>query len=266
MEWQSLRFPTMQTDSVPFAISLFAGMLLCIWMGYRIGQWRRRQDHEGAAAGLGAIEGAIFGLFGLMIAFTFSGAASRFDARRQLIIAEANAIGSAWHYLDLINPVQVGSLRQSFRNYIDARIASFEKLPDVPAAEAELGRSAELYREIWDRAVKVCEEKNDSPTTMLLLGALNEMSNISTSRTAALRIHPPSAIYALLFGLGLCSAIVAGYGMAASRRLSGMHTIVFAAVIGFCVFVIRDMEYPRLGVIRVTQTDRVMSDLRASMR
>jgi hypothetical protein len=256
----------MHTESAPFAISLFIGMVLFLEVGRCIGQRRRAADPEGATAGVGAVDGAVFALFGLLIAFTFSGAASRFDARRQLIIEEANDIGTGWSYLSLLPANEQPPLRDLFRRYTDARIATFEKLPDFPAAEAELAMALALQDEIRAKAVAICEAKHDSATTMLVMGSLNAMSNITTSRTAATRIHPPPTIFVLLFALGLCSALFAGYGMAGSKERSWTHIVGFAAVIGLCAYVIRDIEYPRLGFIRVTATDQVMKDLRASMK
>lgn len=229
------------------------------------GRRKRLADPEGAAVGVGAVDGAIFALFGLLIAFTFSGAASRFDDRRQLIIEEANDIGTAWTYLKLLPSEEQASMRDLFRQYLDARISTYRKLPDIAAAEAELAVSLAIQSEIWNRAVALCEAKGDSPTTMLILGSLNEMNNITTTRTAAARIHPPPVIFALLFGLGLCSAMLAGFGMAAAQARSWTHIVGFAAVIALCVFVILDIEYPRLGFIRVTGTDEVLVELRQSM-
>ena len=83
-----------------FAVFLFLGMLLLLEAGRRIGIRRMANDAEGSRAGLGTVEGAVFGLLGLLIAFTFSGAASRFDTRRELIIEETNNIGTA--YLRLV--------------------------------------------------------------------------------------------------------------------------------------------------------------------
>ncbi len=255
----------MHTESAPFAIGLFLGMVLFLELGRRIGQRMRAADPEGANVGVGAVDGAVFALFGLLIAFTFSGAASRFDDRRQLIIDEANAIGTAWTYLDLLPVGEQPPMRDLFREYTDTRIATFEKLPDIPAAEAELARSLALQDEIWTRAIALCEAKKDTATTNLVLGSLNEMNNITTTRTAATRIHPPPTIFALLFALALCSALLAGYGMAGARARSWTHIVGFAAVIALSVYVIRDIEYPRLGFIRVSNTDQVMKDLRGGM-
>ena len=89
-----------ELSSVLFSASLFLGTLLALVIGRQVGVRRIREDAEGARAGVGTVEGAVFGLMGLLIAFTFWGAAARFDARRQLIVEETNAIGTAGLRLD----------------------------------------------------------------------------------------------------------------------------------------------------------------------
>src|SRR4249920_2368027 len=103
--------------ALAFAGGLFLGMLLLQEVGRRIGVRRRAQDPEGAGIGLGTIETAVFALLGLLIAFTFSGAASRFDGRRQLVAQEANAIGTAYLRLDMLAPDARSALRQRFSQY-----------------------------------------------------------------------------------------------------------------------------------------------------
>src|SRR6187399_822560 len=117
-----------------FIFCLFAGMLAAMEAGRRIGVRRRARDPEGAEIGLGTINGAVFGLMGLLIAFTFSGAASRFDKRRELVVQEANNIGTAYLRLDLLPASAQPALRERFRRYVDARIAAYRALPDAAAA------------------------------------------------------------------------------------------------------------------------------------
>lgn len=97
------------------AVGLLVGIILLLELGRKLGRRRRGQDGEGAGAGLGVVEGAVFTLMGLLVAFTFSGAASRFDLRRQLIVEEANAIGTAWLRLDLLPAEAQPGLRELFR-------------------------------------------------------------------------------------------------------------------------------------------------------
>ena len=140
-------------ETVLFAILLLAGMVGFLEIGRRIGIRRVAVDAEGVREGAGAVEGAVFGLLGLLLAFTFSGAASRFDERRHLIVEEANAIGTAYLRLDLLPAEEQPPLRDLFRSYLDSRLAAYRKLPDVKAAMTELNHSAQLQREIWTRAM-----------------------------------------------------------------------------------------------------------------
>src|SRR5262245_31804624 len=112
-------------QSALFAIGLFFGTLICLRAGWQVGRQRLRDADIDSAAGLGAVDGAVFGLMGLLIAFTFTGAAARFDHRRDLIVEEANAIGTAWLRLDLLQPEARDDLRVLMREYVDARIATY---------------------------------------------------------------------------------------------------------------------------------------------
>ena len=251
--------------AVMFAAGLFFGMLLLLELGRRLGQRRQRADEEGARAGLGAVEGAVFALLGLLIAFTFSGAATRFDARRELIVQEANAIGTAWLRLDLLSTNAQAEVRDLFRRYLDLRLAVYRKLPDIEAAHAELSKANALQGEIWQRAVADCQEA-PSPLNAHLIPALNEMFDITTTRTMASRMHPPALVFVMLGVLCLMSALLAGYAMAGGRTRSWIHMLGFALIMGATVYGILDLEFPRLGIIRVDAFDQVLVELRQSMR
>src|SRR5450432_3459290 len=124
------------------AFGMFLAMLLLLETGRRLGARRLASDPEAAKSGSGAVEGAVFGLMGLLIAFTFSGAATRFDTRRALVVEEANDIGTAWLRLDLLPAIAQPPLREKFHEYVDTRLAVYRKLPDLAAARVELARGA----------------------------------------------------------------------------------------------------------------------------
>ncbi|HPF59416.1 MAG TPA: DUF4239 domain-containing protein [Candidatus Competibacteraceae bacterium] len=248
-------------------LALFFGMLVLFETGRWICNRRLASDAEGAQAGTGVIEGAVFALLGLLIAFTFSGAASRFDVRRNLVIEEANAIGTAYLRLDLLPADAQPALRDLFRHYVDSRLEAYRRLPDIEAAKAELARSTQLQEKIWTQAIAAGRiEGAQPPATMLLLPALNQMIDIVTTRAMATQLHPPLVIFVLLFGLALTSALLAGYGMAGGRSRNWLHMIGFAAVMAVAVYVIIDIEYPRLGLIRVDAFDQALMEVRASMK
>ena len=102
--------------------------------------------------------------------------------------------------------------------------------------------------------------------TMLLLPALNAMMNLTTTRTLATRMHPPTMIFGMLFGLALASALLAGYSMADNQAGRWLYMLAFAAVIAGVVYVILDLEFPRLGLIRFQAFDQALVELRQSMQ
>ncbi len=158
-------------------------------------------------------------------------------------------------------------MRDLFRRYVDSRVDIYRKLPDIDAAEAALARSNALQGEIWTQAVAAGKMDGVPPAaTMLMLPALNAMFDITSTRTLATKMHPPLAIFALLFALALASAVLAGYGMAGSRTRSWVHMIGYAAVMAVAVNIIIDIEYPRLGLIRVDSFDQALVDLRNGMK
>ena len=246
------------------ALSLVIGTMLALEAGRLIGLRRIAAAGESGTIGLGAVDGAVFGLLGLLIAFTFSGAAARFEARRALIVEETNNIGTAYRRIDLLPAAAQAELRDLFRRYLDARLATYRKLPDIAASDAELVTSLRLQGEIWQRAV-VASEQAGGTASMLFLPAVNAMFDVCTKRTLATWMHPPWIIYAMLFILAFTGALLAGHGMAAGAR-NWIYVFAFAVTLGVSFYVILDMEFPRLGIIRVTNFDRALVELRQSMK
>lgn len=247
-----------------FAIGLFLGMLLMLELGRRLGLRRQGREEANPTAGLGAVEGAVFALLGLLIAFTFSGAAERFNQRRELIVQEANAIGTAWLRLDLLPPAPRAELQALFRQYLDGRLEVYRRVPDMPAVRAALAEVSVLQAQVWKRATTACQESEGLLTT-LLIPALNEMFDIATTRTAASEMHPPTIIFVTLGVLALISSLLAGYAMAGGRSRSWIHIVGFAVIMAATVYLILDLEFPRVGFIRVDAADHLLVELRATM-
>jgi len=251
--------------SVVVSIALFAGILICWEIGRRIALYRRGADLEAESEGIGAVEGAVFGMMGLLLAFSFSGAMTRWDTRRGLVVEEANDIGTAWLRLDLLPKAVQPELRELFRQYVEARLAVYHAVPGVEIAPAELARANGLQKDIWVRAVEVCGTAEGDRARVLLLPALNSMFDITTTRTVAAQTHPPMVINVLLIGLVLASSLMAGSAMAEERSRGWVHMLGFALAMSVSVYMIFDLEYPRAGLIRIDTIDQVLIDLRASM-
>jgi len=248
------------------AIGLLIGMVICFEVGRRIGKARLVRHPEGLAKGGGSVEAGVYGLLGLLIALTFSGGAARFEDRRHLATEEANAIGTAYLRIDLLPSAAQPAMREIFRDYLDSRLESYRKLPDIGAAKAELARSHKLQADIWANAIAACRESHEQSAYMLFLPALNQMIDVTTRRFEITRNHPPLFIYALLSALCLIASLLAGYGMSDNKDRSWLHILVFAVTLSLAVYVIIDLEYPRMGLIRVDAADQALVDVRKSMQ
>lgn len=241
-------------------------MIICMEVGYRVGRASSLRHTGQEEKGSGAIEAAIFGLLGLMLAFTFSAAQSRVEKRRDLVVKEANAIGTAYLRLDLLAAEAQPALRKAFREYLDTRIAVYEAIPDFEKVYQGLARADQLQKKIWTMAQEAVRADSWNTAGMLLMPALNEMIDVTAERTMAAKSHTPSIIFILLLILALFSSAMAGYAMSKSGWRNAFHWVVFAAVISVTVYVIIDLEFPRLGMIRLDVADEVLIQLRDSIR
>ena len=253
--------------AVLLTIALFAGMLGSFEIGRRFGVKRLVTDAEGLTKGAGAAEGAVFGLLGLLLAFTFSGAASRFEDRKWFINSEANAIGTAYLRIDLLPEEAREPLREMFRRYADNRTTVYQGAENQEDVLAGLAEGAALQMEIWNQAMAAMRLPNASnQATMLLTPALNEMIDITSTRVMATRNHPPNVIFLLLAVLSLIGSLLVGYATSANKDRNWFHHVIFAMAISLAIYVIVDLEYPRLGLIKVDGADQALLDVRAAMK
>lgn len=251
--------------TVLFAIVLTFTMLGFMEIGRRVGTRHLTPDIAETRKGLAAVDGVIFSLLGLLVAFTFYGAAERFDARRKMVIDEAEAIASAWSRLYLLDGNDRPGLQKLFRQYLDARLGAYRKPSEAAAAETALATSLKLQGEIWQRSLAASAKPLPIPAAPLLIPALSEMFRIAHARLATARIHPPKIIFATLIVLTLVSAIMVGHGMAGRKSRSSIHIAGYVITMVVVIYLIFQLEYPRLGFIRMEATDQVLVELRQRM-
>jgi hypothetical protein len=247
------------------SLALLGGLVVCMDLGYRLGLRSLAMFGERAHRGIGAVDAAIYGLLGLLIGFSFSGGFSHLDHRRQLIVEEANAIGTASLRLDLLPPKSQPELRRLFHEYLESRIAVYLDAADRPAKDESVDKSSQIQRQIWSSAVAATATPAENPTR-ILMPALNAMFDITTARAVAMHTRLPGLIIYLLMAIALMSALLAGYGMAERKRRSWFHTLVFAVIIAATIYVVLDLEDPRTGLIRLDSADQAMLQLRNTIR
>lgn len=246
---------------------LFLGMLGCFMLGQRMGARRLARDPEGGRDGVGAIEGAVFAFMGLLLAFTFSGATSRFDARKQFVMDEANALGTAYQRFDLLPAAAQPELRGLMAQYVDARLAAYRSVGDVAATEAAIDATESLAARIWTGAVAATQTGAPPSTATLVLPALNDAFDLATTRVGIARwMHPPTVIFVMLALSALLCAVFVGDGMAKAKARPWFHAVGFALMLCGAIYVILDLEFPRRGLFRVDEVDQALIDVRAGMR
>jgi hypothetical protein len=241
-------------------------MVVCLELGFRLGLRDSMRNPERAHEGVGVIDAAVFALLGLLLGFSFAGGTSRLDARRELVVREANAIGTAYLRIDLLPSDAQPEMRHLFRKYLDARLRVYESLPDEKATEQALADVRKLQQEIWTRAISSSHGDSSQNIGRLLLPALNEMIDITTARTIAMRTHLPALIFVLLAAVALLSGVLAGFAMAKRQSRSWLHLVLYAGVVSVTIYAVLDLDYPRSGFIRLGAADSALIQLRDSIR
>ena len=248
-------------NPVAFGAVLFLALVLCMELGRHIGRWRLKRDPDAIDTGTGAVDGMVFALLGLLVAFTFSGAASRFDDRRAMVVTEANDIGTAYLRIDLLPPEAQAPLRDAFHRYVDSRLASYRRDISEEEFKEAFGKSKAIQAEIWKLAVEAGRQPDAPPAAnMLLLPAINAMIDMTSTRAAALSIHPPWPIFVVLTLTAMVCALLAGLAMLRSRSPKWIHILGFAATVTITLYVIADLEYPRRGMIQADGLDNMLKE------
>jgi hypothetical protein len=242
------------------AILLFPVMVVLVVAG------RRYRGSDPEAGTSNAIEGAVFALFGLLLAFTFSGAVSRYDDHRKILVEEANDIGTVYLRLDLLSPAARHSLQETFHEYAEVREHRFDHQPDTPEYIESTRKTYELLGRIWTNTMAAAKSPEAHPDAVrLLVPALNSMIDITSVRKNAYSMHPPNLVFVLLFLLAMGCAFMAGYNMEVNRH-HWLYTIALAATVCFTIYVTLEIEFPLYGLIHLPSQKEVYDDLYTIMK
>jgi hypothetical protein len=217
--------------------------------GYRLGRRRRRSGVENETS-LGTIVGAELGLLAFVLAFTFGLAAGRYDTRRQLLLDEANAIGTTYLRAGFLPEPRRGEIRALLRDYVDARLEWGR-----PGRFADsVSRSETLQGRLWAQAEVIAAQMPTSTMAALFVQALNETIDLHGNRkTMALWARIPTTIWLALFLVAILTMGTMGYhaGMTASPRSPAEIAVVLSFAI--IMLLIADLDRPNEGLFRVHQ-------------
>ena len=247
------------------AALVFLGMVLFQLLGRSYAAHRPARPEGTTGQGAALIEGAVFALLGLLLAFSFSGAETRLQVRRDLILREVDAIEAVYLRLDVLPEADRPALEDAIRRYTDTRIAIYRHPADFHATHPDRLRSEQLQRQIWKGALRSAARASDARATIVLSPALSELIDTARARDAALLVHIPLAVFVMLGLLAGASGFLAGMNMARPERLSPLHVFILAGTMSVTAYVILNIEFPRLGFVHLDVLDTFLVRLRATM-
>jgi hypothetical protein len=254
----------LHSASAPLLIlGLFLVFLLAGEGGYRYGRSHRPRIGEHTQHQILTLQGAILGLLGLLLGFTFAMAVSRFDTRKQLMMDEANAIGNASLRARLLPETERNKVATLLRQYLDVRLEITRAGPTSPSWEQLTGRMAQLQDKLWAQAVAANEKDRRAVATGLFIQSLNESFDVAGKRDTAIESHVPEGVLLLLFIAAILAIAVVGYGCGLGEGRTWFTMVALSVLVAVVVLIILDLDRPREGLIRLGE--RSLLDLKRSM-
>jgi len=245
-----------------FLVSIGA-LILFTELGFHVGRRAGRKTSEKALTQIGAIQAATLGLLALLLGFTFAMAMSRFDVRKQMVLDEANAIGTTFLRTQLLPEPMRRELAELLRRYVQVRLEFYEAGSDQKKLDAANQATTGLQMQIWSTAAALGEKEPRAVTIGLFLQSLNEVIDLHNKRLTALENHVPEIILFLLYFVALVATALIGYSCGLGGVRNFFVTVVSSILIAAVIIVIIDLDRPLHGLIQVSQ--QRMLELRKSM-
>lgn len=246
-----------QVPALLIAVVLFGLMIAFNLAGFYL----RQKNADATTDGLGPVEGSLLGLLALLLSFTFSMSASKSDTRRQIIVDEANRIGTAILRCDLYPDTIRKELHGYFYNYVDARVAYYNAGVDTAKLNQSLQKTNTIADKIWKRVTALSKEKDNTLRSQQMIPAVNDMIDIVTTRDAERNAHVPESILWMLFLLTLTGSFITGYGLK-KERFNWVIVSGFALMTTLAIYLILDLDRPRRGIINMDETHHKVIELK----
>jgi len=220
-------------------------------LAWRMGSARRPKKSE-ADKEIGTVRTAVLALLGLLLGFSFALAGTRHEARRELVVEEANSIGTTARRAQLLPEPHGANVAQLLRDYLSLRIQAHRAAQFSDEFVTARKRSAELQDRIWAEAVAAAAER-PSPITASFIASLNETIDLEAKRVAAKRNHVPGAVWLLLLCVAGSGLWLVSYPAGTSGRRSIAERFVFPILLAIVIAIITDIDTPRGGLIAVDE-------------
>jgi len=231
-------------------------LFVALELGYRIG-FSRRKLWKGADSSSGQyILTSMFALLGLILAFTYGSGVSRFDATKQAVTLEANAIRIAFYRANLITEPESTELKQALLDYARTRIIKQQEQITNKQFQKIIQKTLQEQSELWLVTEKIIKQSQpDSFVPPMLLEAVNKISTVHTTRFTAGMDRLPSAVLIMLLFVAASSLSVAGFSAGVTGHLNRLRMTAFILVLAGVMFIIYDFDQPHNGFIRIDQNN-----------
>lgn len=233
------------------ALLFLSLMVAACEIGYRIGYRSRAIERTQALVPI--ITGSILGLLGLLLGFTMTMSVSRYDARRLLVLDEANAIRVAYLRMQALAPPESTELENLLRQYASNRLRVSQSALDISKLQQGKEEDARLQSELWSRATALARKDPQSVPAGLLMESLNAIFDLENSRWVGFIAHVPEDVIYVNAVMGLVVALMVGYefGVAGHRHLLSEALLILS--ISMVMMLIVELDQPYSGAIRVSQ-------------
>lgn len=230
------------------AVSLAVGVMATHEIGFRLGSMVRSAD-EPFDRQVALVRGSTAALVAFLIGFAFSGAASRFIDRLDIIVKESNALGTAYLRADTIAEPHRGALKAALREYTANRVQllSGEGRDQI---EPLLARVGGLHERMWRAAID--GTRDNATLTLVMLPPVNEVIDLHSVHLAMARRHLPLPIMAVLLGTAAVGIGLIGFGNGRLGRRFTLLDSVYGVVLAVALWMTIDLDYPGLGIIRLS--------------
>jgi hypothetical protein len=227
-------------------------MLAATEAGFRLGRRSEPQTSDKTKSSVSTVEAAMLGVLGLLLGFTMSMAVSRFEARKQLVLDEANAISTSSLRAALLPAPEGPDIGNLLRQYINVRVQYGNVHDDPTQQDSYHTQSVRLQNEFWTRAVAYGQKDPNAVRVGLLLQSLNQAIDLESARRAAFQNHVPESVIYANGIVGILSVMLVGYAFGFSgRRHFSMYVLAVAVTLVLAVII--DLDRPRSGFIRVSE-------------
>ena len=250
------------TSTLVIAIALFAGILGFYLAGVWLGNYQKKNNPDAKAEGVGPLEGALLGLLALLLSFTFSMSASRYDTRRSLIIKEANDVGTVVLRADMYPDSIRREFRKDLQQYLEARIVYYDAGSDEAKISKALIDAAKISNQMWQTATRFSRESSTTLPHSLMLPALNDMMDVVTSRDAARLARVPDPIIWLLIILTVLGSMIIGYSKK-EKKNDWIVLFIYSLMTVITIYTIIDLDRPRQGIIKTDTAHQKIIELRS---